>query len=75
MAGNLWEWVGDWYAADYYQHGKDQNPTGPADGDMRVLRGGSWDISGLYQRVTNRGSDYPDAEQNFTGFRCVITAQ
>jgi len=43
MAGIVWEWVADWYDADYYQNSPAQNPTGPDSGTYRVLRGGSWD--------------------------------
>src|SRR5262249_51004164 len=40
--GNLWEWCNDWLADDYYAQSPRQAPTGPADGALRVLRGGSW---------------------------------
>ncbi len=42
MHGNVWEWVQDWYSDSYYSIGVSQNPTGPANGSFRVLRGGSW---------------------------------
>lgn len=46
MAGNVWEWVNDWYASDYYQGAQKWNPMGPDTGSRKVLRGGSWDYSG-----------------------------
>lgn len=41
ILGNVWEWVHDWYNQNYYQHSPSQDPTGPASGRFRVLRGGS----------------------------------
>lgn len=42
MCGGVWEWTGDWYDAEYHGESPRHNPTGPADGKERVLRGGSW---------------------------------
>jgi formylglycine-generating enzyme len=42
MGGGVWEWAADWYDAEYYQESPSANPTGPADGQEHVLRGGSW---------------------------------
>jgi formylglycine-generating enzyme required for sulfatase activity len=42
MTGNVWEWVSDWYADNYYANSPAKNPTGPITGQSRVIRGGSW---------------------------------
>jgi formylglycine-generating enzyme required for sulfatase activity len=70
MAGNAWEWVADWYAADYYQQSPERNPTGPASGQSRVLRGGSWHYDPILLRSAARGLVTPVNRYSSIGFRC-----
>ena len=72
MAGNAAEWVADWYGRDYYQKGPEQNPTGSATGEKRVLRGGSWADLPAALRVTARFSAEADYEDRTIGFRCAM---
>jgi formylglycine-generating enzyme len=74
MAGNAAEWVADWYDREYYQKSPDVNPTGPAAGEKRVIRGGSWADLPNALRVTARFSAEPDYEDRTIGFRCAMDA-
>jgi formylglycine-generating enzyme required for sulfatase activity len=72
LAGNVWEWVLDWYAADAYGRSPAVDPKGPAMGKERVVRGGSWRDGPTLIRSANRSSAIPPSQVNILGFRVAI---
>lgn len=72
MAGNAAEWVGDWYDREYYAKSPDKNPTGPAKGEKKVIRGGSWSDLPVALRSSARVSAEPDFQDRAIGFRCAM---
>jgi formylglycine-generating enzyme required for sulfatase activity len=71
MSGNVWEWVNDWYWA--YTAPAKTNPTGPATGSNRVIRGGSWADDARGCRVSIRDYIAPDFRHFNFGFRLVLS--
>lgn len=71
MAGNVWEWVNDWYDENYYSNSPFSNPLGPDSGQFRVLRGGAWDGYGYLLRASLRDWLAPGGFSSGFGFRCV----
>jgi sulfatase modifying factor 1 len=71
MAGNVWEWVADWYDNKYYHKSPESNPKGPDSGTYRVLRGGSWYYDPGYLRASYRGLLNPSNRYSGVGFRCA----
>ncbi len=72
MAGNAAEWVADWYDREYYSKSPEKSPMGPASGEKKVLRGGSWADLPVALRVSARMSAEPDFQDRTIGFRCAM---
>jgi formylglycine-generating enzyme required for sulfatase activity len=73
MAGNAWQWVADWYRSDYYAVSDARNPTGPATGTLRLVRGGAWtNHEERYLRCASRHPVPPDTYSYSVGFRVAL---
>lgn len=75
MSGNVEEWCWDYYVTDYYKRSPAINPAGPAKGEFRVLRGGSWGSSPEELECKHRKFEYPDRTSATIGFRLCRNAQ
>ena len=73
MHGNVWEWVQDWYADDYYKRSPRENPSGPESGARRVYRGGGWSGGAGYCRSAYRRYWRPARRGGHLGFRLART--
>jgi sulfatase modifying factor 1 len=71
LHGNVWEWVSDWHADDYYAQSPADDPTGPATGAVKVRRGGSWHTWPLYTRCAFRNWNTPQTRYTLVGIRLV----
>jgi len=74
MAGNVWEWVNDWHSSSYYSVSPYSNPTGPATGSIKVIRGGSMGENWHHLRSASRNPPPPEAYNDNIGFRCAASA-
>jgi len=70
-AGNVMEWVGDWYQETYFKDSPEHNPPSPEHGTYRVLRGGGYTTTGADIRITSRSKMMPDFRDETIGFRCA----
>ena len=71
LGGNVWEWVSDWYSADFYSQTPDANPLGPETGIYKVVRGGSWFCRWGELLTAKRHYYHPTVRYNSIGFRCA----
>jgi len=74
MAGNVWEWVFDWFQPTY-SSAPVTNPVGPASSKYRTIRGGAWSNPSTGVRIVQRDGVRPDLSLDTLGFRCVVEVQ
>jgi formylglycine-generating enzyme required for sulfatase activity len=74
MAGNVAEWVQDWYDPNYYRSAPLSDPAGPERGAIKSMRGGSWLKPAVSLRTTDRDWGTMDSRPSGTGFRCAKDA-
>ena len=72
-AGNVMEWVGDWYAETYFKEAPERNPQSPEYGTFRALRGGGYATTGADIRITSRSKMVQDFRDETIGFRCAVS--
>lgn len=73
IAGNVWEWVNDWWLNTYYYNSPYENPLGPDTGANKVYRGGGWSLNWSYLRTADRNNLIPSGRLYGIGFRCATT--
>jgi iron(II)-dependent oxidoreductase len=73
MAGNVREWVRDWFSPNYYASAPSSNPTGPFSGSYRAFRGGAWDEGSVFLLCAFRNAAIPTERRSDLGFRCART--